>query len=68
MHPYTLVIVNERLETLRAEAAALRSFGVERPSLRSRLAKASATIRTAFAAPIDPAPALPSISGYPYRG
>jgi len=68
MHRYTLVVVNEQLETLRAEAAARRSFRVERPSLRSRFAEATASIRTAFAAPVDPAPGLPSLSGYPYRG
>ena len=68
MHRYTLVVVNEQLETLRAEAAVRRSFRVERPSLRTRLAEASASIRSAFAAPVDAAPGLPSLNGYPYRG
>jgi len=68
MHRYTLLVVNEQLETQRAEAAARRSFRVERPSLRSRIAEASATMRAAFAVPADPAPGLPSLNGYPYRG
>jgi hypothetical protein len=68
MHRYTLALANDQLETLRAEAATRRSFRVERPGLRSRIAAAGATMRAAFAVPGDPAPGLPSLSGYPYRG
>ena len=68
MNTYAVLVVNQHLETLRAEAAMRRSFRVERPSLASRLATAVTTVKSVVATPIEANIGLPALNDYPYRG
>lgn len=55
MNAYAILVVNEQLETLRSEAAARRSFRVDRPSLLERIAATVASIKASFTTPAEPA-------------
>jgi hypothetical protein len=55
MNAYAILVVNDHLETLRAEAAARRSFRVERPSLLKRIAASVASLKASISTPVETA-------------
>jgi hypothetical protein len=55
MNAYAILVVNDHLETLRADAAARRSARVERPSLVSRIAATVANLKIALSTPVESA-------------
>jgi hypothetical protein len=55
MNAYAILVVNDHLETLRAEAAARRSFRVERPSLFQRIAASVASLKASISTPVETA-------------
>jgi hypothetical protein len=69
MHAYAILVVNQHLESLLAEAAHERLIGqLPRPSLRDRVASALGSLRSAIAEPTHAGPSvLPTLSDYPYR-
>lgn len=52
MNAYAILVVNDHLETLRAEAAARRSLRVDRPSLVQRLASSVASLKATVSSPV----------------
>lgn len=68
MNAYAILVVNDHLETLRAEAAARRSFSVDRSGIGHRMRAAAASIRAALSTPVESATGgLPALTDYPYR-
>jgi hypothetical protein len=68
MHSYSVIIVNEHIESLLAEAAERRLAKLApKRSLRERLASVAASIKSLLSAPADAISGLPSLSGYPYE-
>jgi hypothetical protein len=68
MNTYTTtVVVDQYLETLRAEAAARRSTRVGGPSLVQRVATRLAILKAVLTVPMEPVPGLPTLTDYPYR-
>ena len=70
MNAYSIIYVNQHLETLREDAARRRSErAVDGPSLRDRIGSAMARISSAIDAAAGPDWSfLPKIHDYPYRG
>jgi hypothetical protein len=68
MHSYSVIIVNEHIESLLAEAAQRRLAKLApKRSLRERVASVATSIKSAFAAPAEVVSSVPSLSGYPYE-
>lgn len=51
MNAYSILVVNEHLDSLRVEATQRRVLQAEAPGLRQRIASAANTIRSAVTAP-----------------
>ncbi len=67
MNSYSILVVNEHLDYLLAEAAARRAHTANTPGLFKRIASAAASVK-AIVAPSDYGqPVLPSLNDYPYR-
>jgi hypothetical protein len=69
MDSYSILLVNERIEQLRREAAERREFAGG-PTLARRIGAALGAIAAAITAPAstdDVSPA-PTLDAYPYRG
>lgn len=68
MHSYSEVVVNDRIESLFAEAADFRlAKPTRKPSLRKRLASIGDSVKDAFTAPADPVSSVPALYGYPFE-
>ena len=69
MNTYAILVVNQHLESLLAEAAHERLLNQgPRPSLRDRVASKMSSLRSAIAEPADAsASVLPALNDYPYR-
>ena len=68
MNAYAIFAVNEHLEYLIEDAARNRSQKTG-PSLRQRIANATASVRLNFAtAKYESSSILPKLEDYPYRG
>ena len=66
MNSYSILMVNEHLDYLLAEAAALRAYTADTPGVLKRIASAAASVK-AIVAPADYGqPVLPSLNDYPY--
>jgi hypothetical protein len=52
MNAYAVLVVNDHLESLRAEAAQRRALQADGKSLRQRIASAANALRTAVSAPV----------------
>jgi hypothetical protein len=69
MNAYAIFAVNEHLEFLIEDAARNRTNKPARPSLRQRIADATASVRLNFAtAKYESSSILPKLEDYPYRG
>ena len=55
MNAYAILVVNDHLETLRTEAAARRSFSVDRPSRFQRIAASVASLKATISTPVKTA-------------
>ena len=69
MNAYAILVVNQHLESLLAEAAHERMVNqLPKPSLRERVASVMSSVRSAAAEPADAgASILPTLNDYPYR-
>ena len=68
MNAFTVLAVNEHIESLRMEAAQHRLVQREGPSLLERIASAASTVRQVLALPLDNrGTILPKLEDYPYR-
>ena len=69
MHAYAILVVNQHMESLLAEAAQQRLANeLPKASLRDRFASAMNSVRSAIAGPADAGPSfLPTLTDYPYR-
>ncbi len=69
MNAYAILVVNQHMESLLAEAAEERLMRqVPRPSLRDRVASAMRSLRSANADSADAGHSfLPTLNDYPYR-
>ena len=69
MNAYAVLVVNQHLESLRAEAAHDRLVGqLQKASLRDRLTSVVSSVRSAIAEPADAGTSvLPTLNDYPYR-
>jgi hypothetical protein len=52
MNAYSILVVNEHLESLRVEAAQRRALQADGKGIRQRIVSAASAIRTAVAAPV----------------
>lgn len=67
MNSYSILMVNEHLDYLLAEAAVRRAHTANTPGLLKRIASAAASVK-AVVAPTDYGhPVLPTLNDYPYR-
>lgn len=67
MNAYANLVIDHHLENLRTEAAAQRSFRVERAGFLAQIATVAANARAALTIPAETVPSLPSLTDYPYR-
>jgi hypothetical protein len=68
MHSYSVIVVNDRIESMLAEAADFRLANLARkPSLRKRLASIAASVKVALTAPADVVSSVPALYGYPFE-
>ena len=68
MNSYTHLIVNERMEQLRREAAERHARPAQGATTR-RIATALTSLRLAITTPVGSSnPIIPALDGYPYRG
>lgn len=68
MHSYSVIVVNDRIESLLAEASNRQLAKLARkPSLRKRLASIADSVKVALTAPADVLPSVPALSGYPFE-
>lgn len=68
MNAYAILMVNEHMESLRAEAAKRRVTKAVRPSLRQRVAAAVENARQHATDTYSASSFLPKLEDYPYRG
>jgi hypothetical protein len=68
LKPYAILMANEHLESLRAEAAAYRATKVEGPSLLERIKSAIEEGRRHAETVYAMSSFLPKLQDYPYRG
>ena len=68
MNSYTNLLVNDRLEQIRREAAERHARPAQAPAVR-RITAALTSLRLAITTPVGSAnPIAPALDGYPYRG
>ncbi|HEY4632881.1 MAG TPA: hypothetical protein VIH00_03105 [Candidatus Limnocylindrales bacterium] len=68
MHSYSVIVVNDRIESLLAEAADFRLAKLARkPGIRTRLASIAASVKVALTAPADVVSSVPALYGYPFE-
>jgi hypothetical protein len=69
MNAFAVLVVNEHMEFLLAEAAANRlAKTIQKPSLRDRIASVAGSVRSAFTAPVDStSTVLPKLEDSAYR-
>ena len=68
MNSYSILVVNEHLDYLLAEAAARRAQTAEMPGVLKRIASAASSVKAAIGAPADYSKSiLPTLNDYPYR-
>jgi hypothetical protein len=66
VNAYAILVVNEHIESLRADATKRRL--ASGPTLRDRITAAAHTLRANLTAPVVSADSvLPTLSDYPYR-
>ncbi len=71
MHAAAYFVATQKMTELLKQSADERliSMSHPKPTLRARIASATAGLRRAFGEPIDlNGPALPTLENYPYRG
>ena len=68
MNAYAILMVNEHMESLRAEAAKRRVTTAVRPTLRQRVAAAVENARRHATDTYSASSFLPKLEDYPYRG
>ena len=68
MNSYSILLVNERIEQLRREAAERHARPAQGATAR-RVTAALTSLRSAITTPVGSAnPIVPALDGYPYRG
>jgi hypothetical protein len=68
MNPYATLVAQTQLQELRAASARSRLARTTRSARPSRLARAKASISSAFRTPAENPSFLPKLTDYPYRG
>jgi mannose/fructose/N-acetylgalactosamine-specific phosphotransferase system component IIB len=68
MFSYNIIIVNDHVESLLAEAAEQRlAKQAAKPGIRARVSSIAAAIKSTLTAPADVGSMAPRLSGYPYE-
>lgn len=69
MNSYSILLVNERIEQLRREAAERREFAPG-PTMAHRIGAALGAVAAAITTPASPehGSSTPTLDAYPYRG
>ena len=68
MNGHAILMVNDHIQVLLDEAAARRTVQVDKPSLRTRIASAAASVKASIDTPADYSNSiLPRLDNYPYR-